>query len=290
MKQSDYSLNLNNIQRLMKKHKEKGMELFVDVVFITDKKPNKIINKGTHSDICLINEHLNCSKPDSIRFEFFDSKEATLCRFPRLFPLVEKLTKQQPVTMLTEFKGFGEAEINSLVDQRLFERQQKEDFEELQIQVKDLSDEVNEQSALIEELETENEQLKTELEEKKQVRYYAGMLGDILEGIGISKDKIRNPIASLMGISDAEKPKEIHDSTHTAQSTQAQHDSSGIVEDEEPLTKEQEERKVIITLITHYLDAADNKTLAQVFTVFSAIEHNSEKAGEIITYLKSQNA
>jgi hypothetical protein len=111
-----------------------------------------------------------------------------------------------------------------------------------------------------------------------------------LEGIGISKDKIRNPIASLMGISDTEKPKVISDTTNTAHSTQAQHDSSGIVEDEVPLTKEQEERKVIITLITHYLDSADNKTLAQVFTVFSAIEHNSEKASEIITFLKSQNA
>jgi hypothetical protein len=286
MKQSDYSLNINNLQKMMKKHKGQGHELFFDAIFITDKKPKKIINKGTHDELSFIPDHLECSKPDSIRFEFFDSKEATLCLFPKLFMLIEPITNQQTITIQPEFKGFGEAEINTIVDQRFRERQQKEEFEQLQVQVGTLTKDLEEQINLVEELETENEELKTELENKKQVRYYAGMLGDILEGIGISKDKIRNPIASLMGISDTDKPTEI---SQSSQQTQVQNDSSGIVEEDEPISKEQKERKEIITLISDYLNSTDNKMLALIFTLFSEIEHDTDKANAVITYLKSQN-
>jgi len=280
MKQSDYSLTISNLQKMMKKHKEKGHELFFDAIFITDNKSKKIVNKGTHDELSFIPDHLECSKPDSIRFEFFDSKEATLCRFPRLFPLKEPTTIQQ-IPIQPEFRGFGEAEINTIVDQRFRERQQKEEFEQLRVQVGELTKELEEQTNWVDELETENEQLKTELESKKQVRYYAGMLGDILEGIGISKEKIRNPIASLMGVTENEKPTEV------SQSTQQHNDSSGIVEDEEPISPEQKKRDEVISLMNDYLNATDNQTLANLFTIFSEIESNQTKAIDIMTFIHS---
>ena len=265
----------------MKKHKEKGHELFFDAIFITDNKSNKIVNKGTHDDLCLITEHLNCSKPDSIRFEFFDSRDATLCRFPRLFPLKEPKIIQQSIPIQPEFRGFGEAEINTIVDQRFRERQQKEEFEQLRVQVGELTKELEEQTNWVDELETENEQLKIELENKKQVRYYAGMLGDILEGIGISKEKIRNPIASLMGVTENDKQTEV------SQSSQQHDDSSGIVEDNEPISPEQKKRDEVISLMNDYLNSTDNQTLANLFTIFSEIESNPTKAVDVMTFINT---
>jgi hypothetical protein len=283
----NYGIDIDKIRSKIYHFKKQKITYFVTVTFITGKQKEIILDKVGSKSLPQIDELLKSEKPDKIQIEYFKS-DCEKRNDVKIYAF-QDVSEQINSSIKTQFQGLGEAEITSLVDQRFRDQKRAEEFIQLQEQVSELTSELDEQRELVEELETENEQLKTELEQKKQVRYYAGMLGDILEGIGISKDKIRNPIASLMGISDTEKPKEVLDSTNTAHSTQAQHDSSGIVEDEVPLTKEQEERKVIITLITHYLDAADNKTLAQVFTVFSAIEHNSEKASEIITFLKSQN-
>jgi hypothetical protein len=279
----DYGINIDSLRNKMYNTNKKDVVCYMNVIFHFGRQKEMVIERSKVSNALQIAECLKLEKPDKIRIEYFKGANAERYDTFRVYPY-EPVSETIQTTVQPQFQGLGEAEITSLVDQRFRDQKRAEEFIQLQEHVSELTSELDEQKELVEELEIENEQLKTELEEKKQVRYYAGMLGDILEGIGISKDKIRNPIASLMGISDAEKTKEIP--THS----QTNNDSSGIVEDEEPLTKEQEERKVIITLITHYLDSVDNKILAQVFTVFSAIEHNSEKASEIITFLKSQNA
>jgi hypothetical protein len=288
MKPEDYSLNISNLKKLMSQHQKKGQELFFDAFLITGKQQNKIIDKGSHADLSLISDHLNCCEPDKIRLEFFDSKEAVLCKFPRVFLLNTAIVEQNKSLVQPQFKGFGEVEINNIVDQRFRERQQKEEFEELKVQVNKLTKENTQQSELIEELESEKERLELELENKKQVRYYAGMLGDILESFGISKAKMKKPIAELMGFSDKEEPKK--------EIQETKEDTSGIVEDSETEvqtqspneTPEQAKRREVITLIADYLKSTDNKTLAKLFSIFSEIEHDNTVATEIMTFLESK--
>jgi hypothetical protein len=139
-----------------------------------------------------------------------------------------------------------------------------------------LTKELGVQTEMVEELETENEQLRTELESKKQIRYYAGMLGDILEGIGISKDKIRSPIAHLMGV------------TETAESTKEDETETQVEEPEIKPKSQQSKRREIITLIADYLESTDNQTLGKVFTVFSEIEYNPPLADDLINFIESK--
>ena len=280
----NYGIDIEKIRTKIYNFKKLKTVYFVTVTFITGKQKVVMIDRGQSKSLPQIDEFLKCEKPDKIQLEYFKGNSEKRHDF-RAYPFLE-VAEQIPANVQSQFQGFGEAEINSLVDQRLRDQKRAEEFIRLQEEVSELSSELDEQRDLIDELETENEQLKTELENKKQVRYYAGMLGDILEGIGISKEKIRNPIASLMGISDTEKPKEV---SQASQQTQVQNDNSGIVEDEEPISKEQKERNEIITLISDYLNSTDNKMLALVFTLFSEIEHDTDKANAVITYLKSQN-
>jgi FtsZ-binding cell division protein ZapB len=176
------------------------------------------------------------------------------------------------------FQGLGEVEISRIIDDRFKERQRLEEYEQLKERVVELSDENEEYQDTIERLENENERLEKVIESKTQIRYYAGMLGDILEGIGIKKEKIRNPIASLMGIS--EDDSEIEKDTNET-------------EVEEPIFKpkvsgDEAKRNEIITLIADYLQASDNNTLANVFTIFSEIEHNPAITADILNCIETK--
>jgi 23S rRNA maturation-related 3'-5' exoribonuclease YhaM len=105
------------------------------------------------------------------------------------------------------------------------------------------------------------------------------MLGDILESFGIAKDRIKKPIAELMGITDSEKP---------AQLDQAKTDQSGIVEDKQDNpTPEGQKRNEVITLISEYLASTSNQTLANVFGIFSEIEQDPVMADKIIQYVNT---
>jgi len=277
----NYGIDIESIRNKIYHYKKQKVICFVTVTFITGKQKEAIIERGASNTLSQIEEMLKCEKPDKIQIEFYkgDSEkrhDVKLYPFQDVFDLSQVQVHQQS-------QGLGEVEISRIVDDRIKERQRLEEYEQLKERVLELETENEEFQNIVDQLENENERLEKVIEEKTQIRYYAGMLGDILEGIGISKDKIRNPIASLMGISDTEVQKDI------SQPTQSQNDTSGIVEDNEPLSQLQKERNEIITLITQYLNSTDNNTLAQVFTVFSEIEHNSDKASEIILFLKSQN-
>jgi DNA repair exonuclease SbcCD ATPase subunit len=168
--------------------------------------------------------------------------------------------------------GLGEIEINQLVDERFKQRQQSAEYEAMKEKVSGLYTENEELLDEIEDLKNQKEQLEKELDSKKNIRYYAGMLGDILESFGIAKDTIRKPLAGLMGIEETEKPK------------LAETDRSGIVENVSP---EEERRTEIISLIGEYLRSTSNQALVKVFTIFSEIEKDEKVADTIIEYLNT---
>jgi hypothetical protein len=255
---------------------------YITIIFFNGRKQEVITHRNTTEGFKDLVKSLKAEHPDRIRIELFVN-ESTKPAFSAVF--VKKVSFQESIPQ-QQFKGFGEAEIQNMVDQRFREQKRIEEFERLQSEVTELTTEVNDQQIQIEQLEDENEQLKIELEGKKQIRYYAGMLGDILEGIGISKDKIRNPIASLMGIADDIENKEI---SQTPVETQT--DSSGIVEEvEQEQTVEQKHRNEVVALMTEYLKTRDNLTLSNLFTIFSEVEKNPKMAFDIIAFIESKTA
>jgi len=273
----DYDINIESIKAKIYHYQRNKVKCYTTVTFIKGKHHEPILNRVGIKNIEQIIGLLQYEKPERIQIELFKNDETKSFDLQNYFYLDKALIPESK----QQFQGLGEVEINNLVDQRFRKKQHEEEFEQLQIQVTELTKELGEQTELVEELETENEQLRTELESKKQIRYYAGMLGDILEGIGISKDKIRSPIASLMGITENDKQTEV------PQSSQQHNDNSGIVEDEEPISPEQKKRAEVISLMNDYLNSTDNQTLANLFTIFSEIESNPTKAIDVLTFINT---
>jgi len=286
MKKTKLKYNYNNIKRSLLAYIQDGFDLYYSVYFYIGKQWKIRINRLPYSQIDSLANHVKLDMPQSVRLEVFDGKDAENPHWVYEYEVrndESALSNSAAESFKSTFNGFGEAEINNIVDQRLRERQQIEEFNSLKKQVTELTKELEEQSQQVEQLEDENERLQLELESKSQIRYYAGMLGDVLEGIGISKDKIRNPIATLMGISDNEKPTE----TNTNKQ-----DTSGIVEDDdetEPENPEVKKRAEVISLMTDYLQSTDNQTLANLFTIFSDIESNPAVAIDVMNFLHSKN-
>jgi hypothetical protein len=177
------------------------------------------------------------------------------------------------------FRGLGEADISRIVDERFKERQRIAEYEQLKERVLELTGENEELRDTIEQLENHSSQVESELESKKQIRYYAGMLGDILESFGIARDKVKKPLAELMGINDMGDPKSI---------SMKQDDRSGIVDSQESvsgLSVEDQKRSEIIALVAEYLKTTSNEILGAVFTIFSEIEQDNGLAKEIVGFI-----
>jgi len=277
MEKNKYTLNLSNIRTKIRTYQQQGKDVIFSAIFITGRDKTKLIDKAPVQQLSLITKNLKCENPDKIRIELYDGKET-------INPLWLKeivLSLPEPELETSGFKGLGEAEINRIVDDRFRERQRITEFEQLKERVMDLTEENEELHDSIEELESQNQQLELELEGKKQVKYYAGMLGDILESFGIAKDTVKRPLAELMGINERDEPKKLEPSKE---------DSSGIVDQVESgfTNPEIEKRKEIILLISEYLKSTSNETLVNLFNIFSEIELDNTLANLVIEFIKQK--
>lgn len=266
MEKNKYTLNLGNIRTKIRTYQQQGKDVLFTAIFITGKEKVKLVDRAPVQQLSLITKNLKCENPDKIRIELYDGRESPNPLWLKEIMLSAQQGEQQA------FTGLGEAEISRIVDERFRERQRLSEYEQMKERVMELTEENEELHDTIDGLESHNQQLEAELEGKKQVRYYAGMLGDILESFGIDRAKVKKPLAELMGINEAEEPKKLDN---------AAGDSSGIVEKGTGDEKKDE----IIALISEYLRAADNSTLVNVFNIFSEIEQDNGIALHILRYI-----
>lgn len=275
MTKQQFKYQLGNLRKVINKLIAEGREIVYSAIFTIDGKKQKLIDLADAKKFNLLNRFMEYENPTHLRIEYYDKQDTRNMIDVKDFPFdaPEKAPEK------TEFRGFGEAEINQIVDQRMAEKQRQMDHEELKDHVRELTVENQELQDKIEALEDTNAHLEVELEKKKSIRYYAGMLGDILESFGIKRDKIKKPLAELMGVDeDSPEPKQV---------AGQQKDASGIVEEES--SPDQQKRTEIINLIDQYLQTLPNVTLANVFKIFSAIEQSPFIADELLDYLKNRN-
>jgi hypothetical protein len=276
VEKNKYTLNLSNIRTKIRTYQEQGKDVLLSAIFITGREKSKLIDKAPVKQLSLITKNLKCENPDKIRIELFDGKETVNPLWLKEIILSLPENEEEP----TEFKGLGEADINRIVDERFQERQRLAEYELLKERVLELTEENEELQDKIDELVSNNSQLETDIESKKQIKYYAGMLGDILESFGIAKNTVKRPLAELMGISDeSDSPKQLQGKNE---------DSSGIVEktgEVNSFSPEEQKRNEVIILISDYLKTTSNQTLANIFSIFSAIEADNSVAEKILLYL-----
>lgn len=276
---------LKNMQNKAKKHSASGKEILYTATFITGRSQRKLLeNMNAKTLVKQVKAFLEIEKPEKIKIDLLtkegDFIDTNVC----------EIVDQKPsVVPVQQFRGLGETEINHIVDQRIAEKQRLIEHEQLKEEVKELTSENEELQEQIDKLEERNHELETELENKKEIKYYAGMLGDILEGFGLEKDRIKKPFAELMGIREGKKNEQ--------KQLPAATDNSGIVEETKEQeraqtssqsTTEEQKRTEIITLIAEYLKTTTNDVLAKIFTIFSDIEADNAVADDLLEFLQKR--
>ncbi|HEY4789107.1 MAG TPA: bZIP transcription factor [Bacteroidales bacterium] len=275
---SKFEIEMGNIRNVISSYEEQGKDVHYSATFIKGREKAKLVDHAPVKLLRLVGKNLRYEKTDKIRIDLYDGKEAGQEMW---FTFIEL---KEPEKEPAGFQGLGEAEINRMVDERFRERKQQEDYEEFKKRVQELTEENQELQNTIDQLEDKTSTLEQELESKKQIKYYAGMLGDILESFGIAKDRIKKPIAELMGITD-------RGDNAQKQIEGKKADNSGIVDEKSsitlspPASTEEQKRNEIISLISEYLKTTSNQTLASVFSIFSEIEQDSSIGDKVIQFL-----
>lgn len=277
MAASSVTYFLKSLHAKANKELAKGVDIFFSASIVNDNKSNKVLDmEPVDSMTKQINHLVRTEKPEIIKVDLLTEEgkwvDGSVC----------DLRSKSGIPNVQSFQGLGEAEINSLVERRFEEKKREDDFKEMKEIVKEIADENEELKARVAELETLNEDLERSLESKKQIKYYAGMLGDILESIGIGKEKIRKPLAELMGLNDKNEQKKLP----------ASEDKSGIVEEpenpapsSEQMNADEQKRFEIITLISQFMNNVNNQLLGELFTIFSEIESDKSLAAVIIEFI-----
>jgi len=265
----EYERKMANLREKITTFIKQGKDVVYSALFITGKEKIKLVDRAPTKQLPLVGRNLKYDHPDKVRIELYDGQESK-----NMLWVEEIITNPsaQEEDKPSSLQGLGEIEINQLVDERFKQRQQTSEFESMKEKVADLFSENEQLQDEIEELRNQKEELEKELDTKKNIRYYAGMLGDILESFGIAKDTIRKPLAGLMGIEKTQKSK-LPDTDH-----------SGIVENISP---EEERRNEIISLISEYLGSTSNQALVKVFSIFSEIEKDEKVADTILEFLNT---
>ena len=180
------------------------------------------------------------------------------------------------------FQGFGQVSVEEYINKKLEDERKNQQLKSLESELSQKKEEIVKLNSHIENLETEieeSEKLRGELEgvleSKKSIRYWAGFTGDILESFGMKKEHLREPLAGLMATEPDDGQEALPGDTN---------DRSGIVEESPPDDK----RAELITLIKEYLQTVDDRTLADVFIIFSEIEQDKGLAPQIINYLNNK--
>jgi hypothetical protein len=281
MAANSVSYFLKSLNARAKKESEKGFKVFFNATVFTDNRSNKVIEmEPVELMNRQINNFLKTEQPEILKIDLITEGgkliDGNVC----------DLRTHNDVQPAPTVPGLGEVEINAIVERRFEEKRRENDFFEMKEIVKELADENDELKAKVEELEAHNQELETNLEQKNQIRYYAGMLGDILESIGIRKEKLSKPIAELMGIDEKEEQKMLP----------AKDDKSGIVYESTvapqnsavSMSADEQKRFEVISLISQFLNSIDNQLLGELFSIFSEIEANKSLAPELLEYIEKK--
>ncbi len=280
MERTKYTLNLSNIRTKIRTYQEQGKDVLFTAIFISGREKSKLIDRAPVQQLALITKNLKYENPDKVRIELYDGKDAVNPLWLKEILLATQESETE--TESSGFRGLGEAEISRIVDERFQERQRLAEYEHLKERVLELTGENEELRDTIEQLENHTSQVETELESKKQIRYYAGMLGDILESFGIARDKVKKPLAELMGLNETGNPQPI---------SGKQDDRSGIVDSHQSITTpspEDQKRNEIIALVAEYLKSTSNEILGAVFTIFSEVEQDNSLAPAIVGFINQK--
>ena len=268
----------------------RGNTVSVSIFFIKDGAETQVVTDEDRRVLSKIAELILMQKPEQVRAEITSNYKKEIHTYNMTNDLSnENSPLPTNYNQVQNFGGFGNIEqrnIESIVNKRLEEERKERELIDLKSQLNKNKESLTKKSSEIDKLKSEIEAkveeiegLQSTIESKKNFKYYAGITGDILQSFGIKKEMIATPLAGLLAGGNSDDTKAIAENTQT--------DNSGIVDDEQTVTINNK-RDEMIALIAEYLKGVDNKTLSNVFTIFSEIENNPHNSNLIIEFLNNK--
>jgi len=268
----------------------RGNTVSVSIFFIKDGAETQVVTDEDRRVLSKIAELILMQKPEQVRAEITSNYKKEIHTYNMTNDLSnENSPLPTNYNQVQNFGGFGNIEqrnIESIVNKRLEEERKERELIDLKSQLNKNKESLTKKSSEIDKLKSEIEAkveeiegLQSTIESKKNFKYYAGITGDILQSFGIKKEMIATPLAGLLSGGNSDDTKTIAENTQT--------DNSGIVDDEQTVTINNK-RDEMIALIAEYLKGVDNKTLSNVFTIFSEIENNPHNSNLIIEFLNNK--
>ena len=205
------------------------------------KRLNSIENADTQYFAELVRNYDKSENPDKVKVEFRNSETIALL-WSKEFNLADAITPE--VTPVSSFQGFGEAEINEMVERKLSDYERVKEVEELRTRL-------DESLLRIEELEGELEEANAQLGAKKQVEYYANLLGMAMPGLAkmLGKTQAGQALGFLSGYEEPDPQDGVEDETTDS-------------------------RTAILQMVSEYCESLDNTTLGKLYLVLC--EFNSD--------------
>lgn len=179
---------IRNCRKTLQSLKMQGFELivFTALLYQNGKKLSSIEKANTEYFAELMRSYDKSEEPDKVKVEFRNSENNSLL-WSKAFLLSD--ARHKPILPNNPSTGLGKAEIDEIIGRKIADYRQVKEAELLSTQV--------------EELRAENEGLKGELkvakarlDAKKQMEYYAGLLGIALPVITSAIGKIQAKTAS----------------------------------------------------------------------------------------------
>jgi len=270
----------------------RGNTVTVSIFFLKNGETKQVFSNEDRKILSKLAELILMQKPEKVDVEITSNYKKEIHTYKMTNGFVNDNTALPTIFPETQnFGGLGNIEqrsIESIVNKRLEEERKERELEELKGKLIESEKTLNEKTQTITELKSEIESkaeeiddLQKTIEAKKNFKYYAGITGDILQSFGIKKEIIATPLAGLLTGESEESPKALEESTSE--------DTSGIVENEQTtIQTENDKRNEMIALISEYLTSVNNKTLSNIFSIFSEIESNPENSDLILEFLNNQ--
>lgn len=264
--------------------------LRVSVDFVVNGQTVRKVNNEDRSGVFQLEKMIAFEKPEKVTVIFFVDDNPTEYTFSGTTGNDEK--RSLPIKNdRYAFSGFGEAEIEGIINKRLEEERRVREIAELRKELDRRNEEITKLSGEKQEIQTRLtekndriEELENELEAKKTIRYFAGFAGDVLESFGIKKSQLRQPLAGFL-TDEKNEQKKLPD-----KKSKSSHDESGIVEENSADPSQSEKRQELINLIRDYLHTTDDDTLVNIFTIFSEIEQDKMISYQLVEQIEKSKS
>jgi len=209
-------MEIESFDKFIKKVKDKAynievrkkQEMSLNVVFYQDNGEKEFHENEQRDFLFEITDHISSFKPEKIEIEIYPEYDK-----PDFFSYSFSDTNNDRNTTVNDqnnienpLSRLGPSTVDEYINQKIEADRRNDKLTKLQEslvnkekEIEELNHIIEKQNYQISKLKSKIKKLKHEIDAKKNIRYYAGFAGDVLESFGVKKEKVQGALSGLMG-------------------------------------------------------------------------------------------